>query len=158
MTMIDPEIQNNIGKEVIAGLGSLPNYGAILWWNGSESHSIDGATAEWAIDVHTIDRNDPDHRYDPNGTRNYPKITKGKNKATEELGLKGILGVLVVLDYRNDTAEIHVKEMPLKPHWFNEAIQQGAYSWRKYNAPKVLEKVKFNNPFKDWRRQEPNTK
>ena len=154
--MIDPENQNNIGKEIIANLGELPGYGPILWWDDSGSHPFDGATKYWAIDVQTVDRNDPYHKYyADNGRHNYPKITESKNKAAKEMGLKGILGVLVVLDYRNDVAEIHAKEMPLRPHWFNEAMKAGGYSWRKYNAPKILENVKFKNPMTDWRRHEP---
>lgn len=156
--MIDPESQNDLGREVVANLGELPGFGRILWWDGSGSQPLDGATSEWGIDVKAVNRNDPSHRYEPEDRRsNYPRTTKTKNEEASNLGLQGILGVLVVLDYRTDMAEIHVKEMPLRPHWFNEAIQEGSYGWQKYNAPRLLESVPFKNPYKDWRSQVPNT-
>ena len=147
--MIDKEIQNDIGREIVANLGALPGYGGIVWWAGKGSHPLDGATHEWGIDVKTVDHNDPYHRYVPSGKRNYPRVTESKNEQALQMGLKGIIGVLVEVDYRNDTAEIWAKEMPLKAHWFNNSLQSGVYGWNKYDAPRILERVPFKNPMKN---------
>jgi hypothetical protein len=155
--MIDAETQNDLGKEIVAQLGKLSDYGAIIWWDSSGSQPLDGATSEWGIDVKTVNKYDPKHRYDPEERRgNYPRNTKDKNQATAEMGLKGILGILVVLDYRNDTAEIHAKEMPLQQHWDDGTIKEGAYSWPKYNAPRLLDNIKFQNPAKDFKSDYPH--
>lgn len=156
--MIDPDEQDELGREIVAQLGELPYYGPIVWWNNTEDgpKSIDGATREWAIDICSADLLDPyQQRYDPSKGSHYPRDTKTKDAIVSQMNLKGILGLLVVLDYRNSLASIYGREMLLKPHWFNEALKEGSYGWRKYNAPKLIENVKFKNPFLDHRSSAP---
>lgn len=151
MSTIDEQTQNELGREIVAQLGQIPGYGPIVWWNNSENKmSIDGTTRLWAIDICSANIIDPyQQRYDPSKGSHYPRDTKRKDEMVRRMNLKGILGLLVILDYRNDMADIYGREMLLKPHWFNEALKEGSYGWRKYNAPKLIEKVKFKNPYKD---------
>ncbi len=149
--MIDPHVQDDLGKEIIAQLGSLPGYGAIVWWDKSDKYPLVGTTTQWAIDVRAIDRNDPLHQYDYRAQKHYPHVTKRKREFVEHFSLKGILGILVVLDYRTDMAAIHVKEMPIA------ALENAAYGWTaKYEMPKLLENVPFRNPYKDHRSLAPH--
>ncbi len=150
--------QNEIGREIIADLGHLPKYGDIIWWDNSNDHPFDGATSEWGIDIRTINRNDLDHYYDPDPDPDpddikgrYPHSTHNKNEAAQQMGVKGILGILVVLDYRISEADIYIKEMPLRHHLDNDNMVSGVYKWHKKDASQVLTQIPFENPYHNWR-------
>jgi hypothetical protein len=144
--MLNEEDLQEIGKQVLADIKELPGYGQIIWHG--QNQVLDGATKEWGIDIKTLDRNDPNHQYTPGRASAYPRVSEAKNYLASEMGLKGILGMLIIVDLKRDTAEIYVKEMPLTHHWYNGKIKQGAYGWRKYNAPKLLENIRIQNPLK----------
>jgi hypothetical protein len=139
--------QAQIGEDVIEHLGSLPGYGPIVWWHqggATEASPLDGATKEWGLEVKTIGYDATHHRFIPG--RTYEK--EAKNKQAEEMGLKGILGILVLLNYRTSEADVYVKEMPLTP-WQNSKGRElrGVASFRSQGSTHLLERVKFNNPF-----------
>lgn len=141
--------QAQIGEDTIEHLGSLPGYGAIVWWHqgGATTPSpLDGATKEWGIEVKTIGYDATHHRFIPGRMGE----KEAKNGQAEEMGLKGILGVLVLLNYRTSEADIYVKEMPLTP-WQNSLGKEirGVAAFRSGSAQHLLEKVKFKNPFSD---------
>lgn len=144
--------QGQIGENIVAKLGELPGYGPITWWHpgGATSASpLDGSTAEWGIEVKTLNYDNLHHRFAPGGERGDLNI-QDKNNMAQEMGLKGVLGVLVMLDYRRDVADIYVKEMPLDP-WRNAQgkWQQGVAQFRKNTAQHLVAEVPFPNPYKN---------
>lgn len=144
--------QGQVAENIIAKMKEIPGYGPIVWWHpgGSGSQSpLDGATADWGIEVKSLSYDARNHRFAPGGERgDYNK--EDKNNAAQFLGLKGVLGVLVMLDYRRDLADIYVKEMPLEP-WETSKGKwvRGVAQFRKDTAQKLVAEVPFNNPFKD---------
>jgi hypothetical protein len=144
--------QGQIGENLVANMGDIPGYGPIVWWHpgGATSGSpLDGATKEWGIEVKTLGYDSTHHRFSPGGEYG-PKTIDDKNKMAEEMGLKGVLGILVLLDYRRDVADIYVKEMPLEP-WQNASgkWQQGVAQFRKNTAQHIVAEVPFKSPYKD---------
>lgn len=143
LSMMD---QADIGEDLIHAHG-LPGYGPIVWWHqgGACSKSpLDGATADWGIEVKTIGYDALHHRFIPGR----PKEKASKNQQAAEMGLQGILGVLVLLDYRRSVADVYVKEMPLTP-WqdVQGTFRQGVVAYRKNTGLQLLEEIPFQNPF-----------
>jgi hypothetical protein len=139
--------QAQIGEDTVEHLGSLPGYGSIVWWHpggATVPSPLDGATKEWGIEVKTIGYDATNHRFIPGRTSE----KDAKNSQAEEMGLKGVLGILVLLNYRTSEADIYVKEMPLTP-WQNSTGREirGVAAFRSGTGQHLLEKVKFNNPF-----------
>lgn len=139
--------QAQIGEDVIEHLGSLPGYGPIVWWHqgGATAPSpLDGATKEWGIEVKTIGYDATHHRFIP-GSRNEKAQ---KNAQAKEMGLKGILGILVLLNYRTSEADVYVKPMTLEP-WQNVQGKTftGVSAFRSGAGEHLLERVPFRNPF-----------
>ena len=144
---LNMEEQAQIGEDTVKNLGSLPGYGPIVWWH--EGHAgtqspLDGATKEWGIEVKTIGYDATHHRFIPG--RGSEK--EAKNMLAEQMGLKGVLGVLVLLNYRTSEADIYVKEMPITP-WVNSTGRsiRGVAAFRSGSAQHLLERVRFDNPF-----------
>lgn len=123
------------GERVVEGLGEIPGYGRITWWHhgGAASNSpLDGATEEWGIEVKSLNVIAKNHRFIAGGTRKwtpdgepYNEI-ESKEAAAKELGKKGVLGVLVILNYYNSTADVYVKAMPLGKfgHFYTHTAEQ----------------------------------
>jgi hypothetical protein len=117
--------QGEIGEDIVRSLGEIPGYGSITWWHegGAQAASpLDGGTADWGVEVKTLNVDAKNHRWIPGGARRSRAaiplgITRDekddKNRAAEQMGYKGVLGVLVILDYRRSVADIYVREMPL---------------------------------------------
>lgn len=139
--------QAQIGENLIKDQHSLPGYGPIVWWHPGDATSsspLDGATKEWGIEVKTLSYDTTHHRFIPNG----PEEKAAKNKQAEEMGLKGVLGILVMLNFRTSTADVYVKEMTLEP-WSNGAgrMLRGVASFRTNTSQHLLERLPFKNPF-----------
>lgn len=125
----------DIGEKIIEGMGEIPGYGHITWWHsgGAASNSpLDGATDDWGIEVKTINVVAKNHRFIAGGTRKwkpegipYNEI-EAKEQAAQELGKRGILGVLVVLNYYTSTADVYVKPMELGKygHFFTHTAEK----------------------------------
>lgn len=146
--------QGQIGENIVAEMGEIPGYGPIVWWHpgGANSNApLDGATKDWGIEVKTINYDAIHHRFNPGGEGPTSRHNiEAKNREAERMGLKGILGILVLLDYRRDKADIYVKEMPLEPWEFQKGrTTRGVSYWRKHTGMKLAEEVPFKNPFKD---------
>jgi hypothetical protein len=141
--------QAQIGENLIRAQGELPGYGPITWWHPGDATSrspLDGATKDWGIEVKTIGYDSLHHRFIPGR----PMEKEAKNSQAAEMGLQGILGILVVLDYRRDVADIYAKEMPIGP-WQTSTGQAlyGVASFRKSSAQHLIAEVPFDSPFKD---------
>lgn len=145
--------QAQIGEDLVEHMGTLGEYGPITWWHpgGANANSpLDGATKDWGIEVKTIGYDAMHHRFVPGRT----KEKEDKNKMAAEMGKKGVLGVLVMLDYRRSVADIYVKEMPLQTYATNTPGRQsltgvGAFRSSAPGAMHLIKEVPFNNPLMD---------
>jgi hypothetical protein len=119
--------QGEIGEDIVRSLGEIPGYGSITWWHegGAQAASpLDGGTADWGVEVKTLNVD-----------------------AKNQMGYKGVLGVLVILDYRRSVADIYVREMPLGETPSHPNATPGVFAWRKHNGTHLVKEVPFANPF-----------
>jgi hypothetical protein len=108
----------DIGESVVQSMGHIPGYGDITWWHhgGAASNSpLDGATDEWGIEVKTLDITSLNHRFIAGGRRKNDDGTildepLSKMQAALEEGKKGVIALLVVLNFYNSTADVYAKE------------------------------------------------
>lgn len=140
--------QAQIGERLVEEHG-LPGYGPIIWWHpgGATAPSpLDGTTKEWGIEVKTLSFDAENHRFIPGSVTE----KEAKNAAAAELRLKGILGVLVLLNFRTSMASVYVKEMPLE-EWHNTQgrSHNGVATFRSNAGQRLLEEIPFVNPFLD---------
>lgn len=133
------DVQAQIGENLVHDLGTIPGYGQITWWHdgGALGNSpLDGATKDWGIEVKTLGYDTAHHRFVPGRT----KEKAHKNEMAAQMNKKGILGVLVLLDYRRSVADIYVREYPLG---------QGVGAFRSTNGEHLVKEVPFKNPLMD---------
>jgi hypothetical protein len=147
--------QSQIGEDLVQELGEreggLPNYGPITWVHpgGSISQSpLDMATNEWGIEIKTLGYDAIHHRFIPGR----PKEKLAKNRMAIARGLKGILGILVVLNYRNSLADIYVREYPV-----DITAGTGIGAFRSMNGMHLLSEIPFKNPYSDPNHPAPTT-
>lgn len=150
------DVQAAIGENLIRNLPEIPGYGPVTWWHegGATGNSpLDGATEEWGIEVKTIGYDAEHHRYVPGGKRRRADGSTldekaEKNQMAHEMGKKGILGVLVLLDYRRSVADIYVQEHPLV---YNDmgGITKGTKSFRSRDGMHLVKEIPFRNPLMD---------
>ena len=145
--------QGDIAEQLVQGLKEIPGYGPITWWSDTYNDPIDGGAGEWAIEVKALSIDAKNHRFIPG-----PQPRKEQMVArAKELGFKGILGMLVILDYRRSVADIYSMEMPLGA-WVTQANRpvQGPVAYRSHNGTKLVAEIPFNNPFLNPRSEEPS--
>ena len=133
--------QAQIGEDLVESLGELPGYGKITWVHpgGAISPSpLDMATNEWGIEVKTLGYDATHHRFIPGR----PKEKADKNAMAAARGYKGILGILVLLNYRTSTADIYAREFPVDP-----VAGTGVGTFRSLNSQHLIAEVPFKNPF-----------
>lgn len=146
--------QGDLAEELVQGLKTIEGYGPITWWSPTYNDPIDGGCGEWAIEVKAICIDAKNHRFVPGPQpRKDAMIARAK-----ELGFKGVLGLLVILDYRRSVADIYSMEMPLDP-WYNQQkrLKQGPVAFRKKDATHLIAEVPFTNPFLNPQSQEPQS-
>lgn len=138
-----------IAENIVHKMGEIPGYGPIVWWHPGQAAAnapLDAATAEWGIEIKAIVYDSASHFWHPgSGTE-----VAAKNEAARQMGLQGVLGIAVVLNFRNDTADVYVKPMPLEP-WANSqgTSLSGAVKWHKRTGQKIASNVPFDSPYKD---------
>lgn len=144
--------QAQIGENLVEQLGEIPGYGAITWWHqgGSTAASpLDGATKDWGIEVKTLGYDATHHRFVPGA----PKVKADKNNMAQQMGKQGVLGVLVLLDYRRSVADIYVKEMPLGGYTdVNDPSGKkttGVGAFRSGSGMHLIKEIPFHNPLMD---------
>lgn len=144
--------QGDIGEDLVKNLKTLGDYGPITSWSKDYNDPIDGTAGEWAIEVKTVNVDALNHRFVPGG----PTIRGRMIERAKELGCKGILGILVMLDYRKSVADIYGMEMPLDP-WTTSGGRtvQGPVAYRKHNGQHLIAEVPFKNPFMNPAEKEP---
>lgn len=139
--------QGEIGESLVRNLGEIPGYGPITWWHegGPSGNSpLDGATKDWGVEVKTLSYDTQHHRYVPGRV----KEKDDKNRMALSMGKKGILGVLVLLDYRRSVADIYVKEHPVTGGE-GDTIIGGTKAFRSNTATHLVREVSFRNPLLD---------
>jgi hypothetical protein len=147
---ITPKDFGQIGENIIAQMGSIPGYGPITHMHSggaSANSTFDAYVDGWGVEIKAIDMRSLNHRWIPGGNdpgvnamSRAEKVQK-MNATAEEEGLKGCLGILVLLDFRRDKAEIFAREMPIDG--------TGVVNWRKHNGTRLVGEVPFTSPFKD---------
>lgn len=138
--------QGDIGENLIQKLGEIPGYGKITWWHdqgGQNYGPLDGATGEWGIEVrsYNVDNSALQFNISPD-----EKIRK--NQAAAEAGYKGILAVVVALDFRRSLADIYVRPFTLEP-WgtYRGQPRSGIGFYRPSDKYRLMEEVPFENPW-----------
>lgn len=142
------DAQAQIGEDLVEQMGEIPGYGPITWWHkgGAATNSpLDGATEDWGVEVKTIGYDATHHRFVPGR----PAEKNEKNAHAERLGKKGVLGVLVLLDYRRSVADIFVKPMPLGDRDVGGQTLNGVSSFRSSSGEHLVKEVPFRNPLMD---------
>jgi hypothetical protein len=136
------------GEDIVYNMGEIPGYGKITWWHhgGALGNSpLDGATADWGVEVKTIDYGAKHHRFIGGAVRKragaepYDELASKMEEAID-MGKKGVLGVLVLLDYRRSVADIYVKEFPA------EAGRIGHFRSSAKSTQHLVKEVPFDNP------------
>jgi len=125
--------QGQIGEDLIESWGEIPGYGPILWWHqgGSTTNSaLDGAVPGWGVEVKTYNTDNvrPRGIINPNDKAlkaaaiNDPTLFASKIQdpildkyVAEHPDLKGLLGILILLDFDKGTADVFAHEMPKDP-------------------------------------------
>jgi hypothetical protein len=133
------EVQAEIGENIVRNMGDIPGYGPITWWHegGALGNSpLDGATKDWGIEVKTLGYDTTHHRFIPGRA----KEKQHKNEMAEQMGKAGVLGVLVLLDYRRSVADVFVREYPL---------ERGVGAFRSHQGQHLVKEVPFKNPLLD---------
>jgi hypothetical protein len=137
--------QGRLGEDIVHGLGELPGYGPITWWSDHYNSPLDGAVGDWGVEVKASNVDNVTQQF---VIRPEDRITK--NAQAAQMGFKGILGVLVILDYRRSLADIYCREFTLAPWKGNNGrTYQGVGFYRKHSDYKLVEEVPFKNPFLD---------
>jgi hypothetical protein len=143
--------QGDIGEKLIQSLGYLPGYGPITWWHsmaGGGQSPLDGGTKDWGIEVRAYNADNAALQFNIGADE---KITK--NQAAMDAGYKGILGILVSLDFRRSLADIYVREFSMTP---DGVIRSGPNKgkpkfgigfYRPRDNYRLLESVPFDNPY-----------
>lgn len=130
---ISMEEQSQIGEDLVKGRGEIPGYGRIAWWQsgpaaGSNS-ALDGATPEWGIEVKSYNWTNvrkrgiikPSDKVSKARAINDPTLFAAAqsdpklNAVLDQLEFKGLLGVLVLLDFETGLADIFGHAMPKDP-------------------------------------------
>lgn len=142
------DVQGQIGEDLVEHLGELPGYGPITWIHeggATVGSPLDMATAEWGVEVKTLGYDAAHHRFIPGR----PSEKHHKNEMAKSMNKKGVLGVLVLLDYRRSMADIYVREFPLE--------KGGVKTFRSNQGQHLVKSVPFRNPLMDPHDPSPKT-
>ncbi len=140
---IAPGDMGQIAEDVVQGLHAIPGYGPIVWWHpgGALANSaLDGATADWGLEVKGISKDAKNHGFFPSGDK--VNVAK-KLPSAVAMGKRGVLGILVILNFRANVADVFAKEFPA------EGGRVGEFRTNRPNVQHLVAEVPFKNPFMD---------
>lgn len=101
--------QGDIGEDIIQNLKSLGFWGKIIEWCQHYNAPLDGITsAGWGIEVKTKSTRATKMSFEPGNKKSRAR----KIAEAERRNLRGILEVLVILDFDISKARIFIKERP----------------------------------------------
>jgi tRNA nucleotidyltransferase (CCA-adding enzyme) len=153
-----------LGEQLVQQVGKtdLAGYGPILWWSKYKNSALDGMVQDWGIEVKAVNWNAENKRFIV-----APKDRATKNQAAQdpkyfadilgdtELGElidrmkikpKGILGILVLLDFETSRADIYAREFPLTTWYARGKPYKGVVHFRHHTAVPIYQNVPFDNP------------
>jgi len=138
--------QGALGENLLQKLGEIPGYGKITMWHdqsGSDNSPLDGAVGEWGIEVRTYNADNQALQFNI-----HPDEKIRKNQAAAEAGYKGILAIIVALDFRRSLADIYVRPFTLEPWgmWHGKQMS-GVSFYRPSDQYKLISEVPFDNPW-----------
>lgn len=144
------DTQGNIGEELVRQLPEIPGYGKVSWYPDTYHSPLDGIVGDWGIEVKTITKDAANQRF----ISGRPSEKASKNLMAAERGLKGILGLLIVLDYQKSVADVYAREMPLDPQALQDPDRvhlAGIKHFRTQQADvsKLVTEIPFKNPLLD---------
>lgn len=156
--------QAQIAEDLVEGLKTIPGYGPITWWHqggATAASPLDGACqgegGVWGIEVKAVNADAKNLRFIPGA----PKYKAMKNAHAEREGWMGILGILVLMNYRTSKADMYSKAYPLggipQPGhggWATTGI--GAFRHNAAGVTQFLAEVPFKNPLVDPKHPAPN--
>lgn len=128
--------QGQQGEDLVRSMGEIPGYGPIDWWSEDYNSPLDGTTKDYGIEVKTVGYDAWHHRFIPGK----PEEKDAKIEHATRLGKKGILGVLVLLDYRRSVADIFVRKF---------TTEEGIKTFRSNqltNVDHAVKEIPFKNP------------
>lgn len=134
--------QGNLAEDIVERIGDLPGYGPITGRHSTYQSPVDLYCGDWAIEVKSVNADGKHLRFWPGSQRD----RTSRNQRAEAEGFKGILGVLVVLNYRTSQADVYAREMPFKDLRVNGQIKRGLYAYRAHTGTPVATHVPFDNP------------
>lgn len=139
--------QGDIAEDIVQAMGSIPGYGPIIWWADDYNSPLDGATNEWGIEVKSANFDNTRHRW----MVYKKKEVADKHEMALAKGHKGILGILVVLDFSSSTADVYAKALPFYEETddLGNPYQTAIKTFSKSKAEVIAEGLPFKNPFMD---------
>jgi hypothetical protein len=164
---ITMEEQSGIGEDLVKALGEIPGYGRIAWWHGGvaagANSALDGATIEWGSECKTYNWTNVRKRGIINvrdkarkaQAINDPRIFAAEvqdpklNEVLNRLDFKGLLGVLVLLDFETGQADIFGHAMPKDPETGRLEPEEVKHITRKFV---IAEGIPFTSSLSDPRK------
>lgn len=134
--------QGILAERVVEGMGELPGYGPITSAHATYHSAADLTCGQWAVEVKSANADGKHLRFWPGSQRD----RVSRNRRAEADGFIGILGVLVVLNYRTSEADVYVREMPFAGTKVNNVVKKGLYAYRSHTGTQLAARLKFENP------------
>ena len=124
--------QGALAEAIVVQLSDLGEYGTVVGLSGVYRCPLDGWTsANYGIEVKSTTTLGMHLRF----VAGSPRTKAAKNQYARERGYRGIVGILVHLDFATSTAEVHLRHMP-----------SGIRNFDKPDVPFAV--VGFDNPFR----------
>jgi hypothetical protein len=134
--------QGVLAEQIVEDLGELPGYGPITGSRATYHSPTDLTCGDWGVEVKSANFDGKHHRFWPGSQHD----RTSRDQRAQAEGYKGILGVLVVLNYRESTADVYVREMPFAGVMVNGQMKNGLYAYRSHTATQVAKNIPFTNP------------
>ncbi len=134
--------QGALAEQIVQDMGELPGYGPITGARSTYHSPADLTCGEWAVEVKSANFDGKHLRFWPGS-----KAEKAsRNVRAEQAGHPGILGVLVVLNFRDSEADVYVREMPFAGVKVNGKMTHGLFAYRTHTGMRLAERIPFSNP------------
>lgn len=134
--------QGKLAESIVERMGDLPGYGPITGVRDTYHSAADLWCGDWGVEVKSANFDGKHLRFWPGGAAE----KDSRNKRAQAAGATGILGVLVVLNYRDSEADVYVREMPFKGVMVNGQMKHGLYAYRAHTGTQLAARIPFDNP------------
>jgi hypothetical protein len=134
--------QGKLAEDIVEQMGELPGYGPITGVRSTYHSAADLACGPWAVEVKSANFDGKHLRFWPGS----PTEKASRNERAEKDGYQGLLGVLVVLNFRDSEADVYVREMPFSGVMVNGRMKHGLYAYRSHTGQQLAARIPFSNP------------